>query len=75
MQMQPLKSYENKETDSPRYSALLRLTHGSPKKKNPIGITSFSHELTDAGIASHPFLQLHNAKSSGVCLFSSYVHI
>lgn len=52
--------YESfKESDSPRFKALLRMTRGHSRKKVPTDITSFSHEFSPRA-----FRHLHKAKNS-----------
>ncbi|KAK7291357.1 hypothetical protein RIF29_06431 [Crotalaria pallida] len=47
--------YENpKESESPRFQALLRLT-SAPRKRGPTDIKSFSHELNSKGVRPFPF--------------------
>jgi len=42
-----------KESDSPRYQALLRMT-SAPRKRFPGDIKSFSHELNSKGVRPFP---------------------
>eukprot|EP01018_Ginkgo_biloba_P034997 Gb_17287 [translate_table: standard] len=44
-----------KESESPRFQALLRVTGGPWKKKFPNDIKSFSHELDPKGVRPFPF--------------------
>ncbi|KAF7822203.1 putative serine/threonine protein kinase IREH1 isoform X1 [Senna tora] len=47
--------YENpKESESPRFQALLRVT-SAPRKRFPSDIKSFSHELNSKGVRPFPF--------------------
>ncbi|CAM6095426.1 unnamed protein product [Calypogeia fissa] len=48
-----------KETESPRFQALLRMTTGPRKKKNN-DIKSYSHELDPKGVRSHDFWKSHS---------------
>ncbi|KAH7276700.1 hypothetical protein KP509_39G018200 [Ceratopteris richardii] len=59
-----MEMYDKKETESPRYKALLRLTCGSPNKKSSGDITSFSHELSSNANMSHPYWRFQNARST-----------
>lgn len=43
-----------KESESPRFQAILRVTSG-PRKRNPADIKSFSHELNSKGVRPYPF--------------------
>ncbi|XP_021747282.1 probable serine/threonine protein kinase IREH1 [Chenopodium quinoa] len=43
-----------KESESPRFQAILRVTSG-PRKRNPADIKSFSHELNSKGVRPFPF--------------------
>ncbi|KAF9587037.1 hypothetical protein IFM89_039723 [Coptis chinensis] len=43
-----------KESESPRFQAILRLT-SAPRKRNPSDIKSFSHELNSKGVRPFPF--------------------
>ncbi|VFQ67759.1 unnamed protein product [Cuscuta campestris] len=50
-------SYEcdnSKESESPRFQAILRLT-SAPRKRFPTDIKSFSHELNSKGVRPFPF--------------------
>eukprot|EP00252_Welwitschia_mirabilis_P013012 TRINITY_DN2875_c0_g1_i1.p1 TRINITY_DN2875_c0_g1~~TRINITY_DN2875_c0_g1_i1.p1 ORF type:complete len:1348 (-),score=299.53 TRINITY_DN2875_c0_g1_i1:796-4839(-) len=49
-----------KETESPRFQALLRVTGGPWKKKFPNEIKSFSHELDPRGVRPFPFWKPRN---------------
>lgn len=51
--VETIEMYDKKETDSPRFNALLRLTRGLSNKKTPVDITSFSHELSSTVSTSH----------------------
>ncbi|XP_019436737.1 PREDICTED: probable serine/threonine protein kinase IREH1 isoform X1 [Lupinus angustifolius] len=47
--------YENpKETESPRFQAILRVT-SAPRKRFPVDIKSFSHELNSKDVRPFPF--------------------
>ncbi|KAK6921270.1 Protein kinase domain [Dillenia turbinata] len=47
--------YDNpKESESPRFQAILRVTN-APRKKFPADIKSFSHELNSKGVRPFPF--------------------
>ncbi|MED6222078.1 putative serine/threonine protein kinase ireh1 [Stylosanthes scabra] len=47
--------YENpKESESPRFQAILRVT-SAPRKRFPADIKSFSHELNSKGVRPFPF--------------------
>ncbi|XP_057446894.1 probable serine/threonine protein kinase IREH1 isoform X2 [Lotus japonicus] len=47
--------FENpKESESPRFQAILRLT-SAPRKRFPSDIKSFSHELNSKGVRPYPF--------------------
>ncbi|KAK7271191.1 hypothetical protein RJT34_26882 [Clitoria ternatea] len=49
--------FENpKESESPRFQAILRLT-SAPRKRFPSDIKSFSHELNTKGVWPFPFLK------------------
>ncbi|KAK7314659.1 hypothetical protein VNO77_33186 [Canavalia gladiata] len=49
--------FENpKESESPRFQAILRVT-SAPRKKFPSDIKSFSHELNSKGVWPFPFLK------------------
>ncbi|KAK8587158.1 hypothetical protein V6N13_086162 [Hibiscus sabdariffa] len=53
----PETSYDcenSKESESPRFQAILRLTSG-PQKRFPADIKSFSHELNSKGVRPFPF--------------------
>ncbi|KAK8503970.1 hypothetical protein V6N13_021745 [Hibiscus sabdariffa] len=53
----PETSYDcenSKESESPRFQAILRLTSG-PQKRFPADIKSFSHELNSKGVWPFPF--------------------
>lgn len=63
---QTMELYDKKETDSPRFKALLRLTCGLSKKKSAADITSFSHELSSTASTLHPYLRFQNVKNSEV---------
>ncbi|KAL9224364.1 hypothetical protein vseg_000403 [Gypsophila vaccaria] len=43
-----------KESESPRFQAILRATSG-PRKRNPADMKSFSHELNSKGVRPYPF--------------------
>ncbi|KAJ8753669.1 hypothetical protein K2173_026345 [Erythroxylum novogranatense] len=43
-----------KESESPRFQAILRVT-SAPRKKFPVDIKSFSHELNSKGVRPFPF--------------------
>lgn len=43
-----------KESESPRFQAILRVTSG-PRKRIPADIKSFSHELNSKGVRPFPF--------------------
>ncbi|KAM5570371.1 putative serine/threonine protein kinase IREH1 [Rosa sericea] len=43
-----------KESESPRFQAILRLT-SAPRKRHPADIKSFSHELNSKGVRPFPF--------------------
>lgn len=57
---------KEKEIESPRFQALLRMTGGPRKGKTP-DIKSFSHELDPRGIRSHEFMRPHNLHELEVC--------
>lgn len=57
-----------KETESPRFQALLRMT-GGPRKGNK-DIKSFSHELDPRGLRSHEFLCPQSFHDLDVCTFT-----
>lgn len=53
--LQTAYDYENpKESESPRFQALLRVT-SAPRKRFPSDIKSFSHELNSKGVRPFPF--------------------
>lgn len=62
--VETMELYDKKETDSPRFKALLRLTCGLSKKKSAADITSFSHELSSTASTFHPYLRFQNVKNS-----------
>lgn len=49
-----------KESESPRFQALLRVTGGPWKKKFPNDVKSFSHELDPRGVRPFPFWKPRN---------------
>nr|XP_011464482.1 PREDICTED: probable serine/threonine protein kinase IREH1 [Fragaria vesca subsp. vesca] len=52
---EPAYDCENpKESESPRFQAILRLT-SAPRKRHPADIKSFSHELNSKGVRPFPF--------------------
>lgn len=57
-ELQPIKTPFDcetpKESESPRFQAILRLT-SAPRKRNPADIKSFSHELNSKGVRPYPF--------------------
>ncbi|PIA26624.1 hypothetical protein AQUCO_09100055v1 [Aquilegia coerulea] len=56
-ELQPNKSFDcetPKESESPRFQAILRLT-SAPRKRFPADIKSFSHELNSKGVRPFPF--------------------
>jgi hypothetical protein len=57
---------KEKEIESPRFQALLRMTGGPRKGKTP-DIKSFSHELDPRGIRSHEFMRPHSLHELEVC--------
>ncbi|KAL3697486.1 hypothetical protein R1sor_011562 [Riccia sorocarpa] len=56
----PSQSDTPKETESPRFQALLRMTGGPKKKKLGNDIKSYSHELDPRGVRSHDYWKLHS---------------
>lgn len=55
LSFQTAYDYENpKESESPRFQALLRVT-SAPRKRFPNDIKSFSHELNSKGVRPFPF--------------------
>ncbi|KAI5077965.1 hypothetical protein GOP47_0007789 [Adiantum capillus-veneris] len=62
--VETLGMYDKKETDSPRFNALLRLTCGLSTKKTSVDITSFSHELSSTVGTSNPYSRFQNLKNS-----------
>ncbi|KAJ7095075.1 hypothetical protein O6H91_Y579300 [Diphasiastrum complanatum] len=57
-----------KETDSPRFQALLRMTTGPRKAKLPNDIKSFSHELDRRGVRSHLYWRPQSSNDLEVVL-------
>lgn len=55
-----------KETESPRFQALLRMT-GGPRKGKASDIKSFSHELDPRGVRSYEFLRPNSLHELEVC--------
>ncbi|XP_047339412.1 probable serine/threonine protein kinase IREH1 isoform X2 [Impatiens glandulifera] len=54
-EIKPSYDLENpKESESPRFQAILRLT-SAPRKRFPVDIKSFSHELNSKGVRPFPF--------------------
>ncbi|KAL2623947.1 hypothetical protein R1flu_008192 [Riccia fluitans] len=56
----PSHSDTQKETESPRFQALLRMTGGPKKKKLGNDIKSYSHELDPRGVRSHDYWRSHS---------------
>ncbi|KAG6545725.1 hypothetical protein Mapa_012686 [Marchantia paleacea] len=56
----PSQSDTPKETESPRFQALLRMTGGPRKKKLGNDIKSYSHELDPRGVRSHDYWRSHS---------------
>ncbi|PON60717.1 cGMP-dependent kinase [Trema orientale] len=53
-EMAPYDCDNPKESESPRFQAILRVTSG-PRKRVPTDIKSFSHELNSKGVRPFPF--------------------
>eukprot|EP00250_Pteridium_aquilinum_P011958 c20416_g1_i1 orf=749-4627(-) len=62
--VETMELYDKKETDSPRFRALLRLTCGASKKKSSVDITSFSHELSSTASTWQSHWRFQNVKNS-----------
>lgn len=53
-----------KESESPRFKAIMQAT-SAPRKRHPTDIKSFSHELNSKGVKPYPFWKprgLYNLK-------------
>ncbi|CAN6478657.1 unnamed protein product [Victoria cruziana] len=66
----PCTSDTPKESESPRFQAILRVT-GGPRKKFPADIKSFSHELNSKGVRPFPLWKprgLYNQEEIAVAI-------